>query len=116
MRMDKEKVLTWLEICGENDDCSGCCPYGDKGQTSDCRSKLMADALAMLKERDTGSVGIRQTSDSIEFTASGDAQQGFGLGIIIGKMTMLEYIWKNCLWGNVMTDGVLDILKRARKI
>ena len=68
------------------------------------------------QERDTGSFGIRQTSDSIEFTASGDAEHGFAIGIKLGKMMMLEYIWKNCLWGNVMTDGVLDILKRARKI
>ena len=49
---DRETVLTWLEICGKNDDCSSCCPYGDKGQTLDCRSKLMADALAMLREDD----------------------------------------------------------------
>ena len=63
----------------------------------------------------TGSVGIRQTSDSIEFTVSGDAQHGYELGITIGKMMMLDYIWKNCLWGNVMTDGVLDILKKGKK-
>ena len=66
--------------------------------------------------RDTGSVGIRQTSDSIEFTASGDAQHGYEIGITLGKMMMLDYIWKNCLRGNVMTDGVLDILDRASKI
>ena len=44
--------MTWLEICGENDDCSGCCPYGDEGETFNCRSKLMADALNLLKEQD----------------------------------------------------------------
>ena len=50
--VDRETVLTWLEICGENDDCSGCCPYGDEGETFNCRSKLMADALALLKEQE----------------------------------------------------------------
>ena len=29
VKMDREKVMTWLEICGKNRDCSGCCPYGD---------------------------------------------------------------------------------------
>ena len=50
--IEREKVLTWLEICGENDDCSGCCPYGDEGETFNCRSKLMTDALALLKEQE----------------------------------------------------------------
>lgn len=68
-----------------------------------------------LKECDTGSVGIRQTNDSVEFTASGNAQPGYELGIVIGKMAMLDYIWKSCMNRNVMTDSVLDILKTARR-
>lgn len=51
--IDREKVLTWLEICGKNRDCSGCCPYGDgtgEDAASLCREYLMEDALALLKE------------------------------------------------------------------
>ena len=49
------KVMTWLEICGKNRDCSGNCPYGDgSGEYEDrlCREDLMADALALLKEQE----------------------------------------------------------------
>lgn len=52
--MDREKVMTWLEICGKNRDCSGNCPYGDgSGEYEDrlCREDLMADALDLLKEQ-----------------------------------------------------------------
>lgn len=112
--MDMEKkVIKGLECCFSHEVPCGDCPYFSY---EDCERNLLYDVLAVLKERDSGSVGIRQTSDSIEFTASGDAQHGFALGIKLGKMMMLEYIWKNYLWDNVMTDGVLDILERARKI
>lgn len=50
--IDRENVLKWLEICGENDGCSDDCPYGDEGATFNCRSKLMADAIALLKEQE----------------------------------------------------------------
>ena len=52
--MDREKVLTWLEICVENNDCSGCCPYSENGfgESGQCRESLMADAYALLKEQD----------------------------------------------------------------
>lgn len=52
--IDREKVMTWLEICGKNRGCSGNCPYGDgSAQCEDllCREDLMSDALALLKEQ-----------------------------------------------------------------
>lgn len=56
---DREKVMTWLEICGKNRDCSGNCPYGDgtgqcKGRL--CREELMADALVLLQDQDQEAV------------------------------------------------------------
>ena len=44
--------MTWLEICGKNNDCSGCCPYSENGfgEYGQCRESLMADAYALLKE------------------------------------------------------------------
>lgn len=57
--IDREKVMTWLEICGKNRDCSGKCPYGDgtghcEGRL--CREDLMADALVLLQDQDQEAV------------------------------------------------------------
>ena len=51
---DREKVMTWLEICGENRECSGTCPYSENGfgEYGECRETLMTDALALLKEQE----------------------------------------------------------------
>ena len=51
---DREKVMTWLEICGKNNDCSGCCPYSENGfgEYGQCRESLMADAYDLLKEQE----------------------------------------------------------------
>lgn len=56
--VDKEKVMTWLEICGENRDCSGTCPYSENGfgEYGQCRETLMADALELLKEQEAKKV------------------------------------------------------------
>ena len=52
--MDREKVMTWLEICGKNNDCSGCCPYSENGfgEYCQCSDSLMADAYDLLKEQE----------------------------------------------------------------
>lgn len=52
--IDREKVMTWLEICGKNNDCSGCCPYSENGfgEYGQCRESLMADAYDLLKEHE----------------------------------------------------------------
>ena len=47
--MDKETVMLWLEICG-NDDCSAICPY--KSRRPDCMYMLMANAISLLKAQD----------------------------------------------------------------
>ena len=68
---DREKVMTWLEICGENDGCSDDCPYGDEGATFNCRSKLMADALTLLKEQEAVEPTFRQDEDGVFAWACG---------------------------------------------
>ena len=50
--IDREQVMTWLETCGKNRDCSGCCPYESNGDIPMCQEKLMDDALALLKEQE----------------------------------------------------------------
>ena len=58
--VDREKVLTWLKICGEDSDCSGCCPYLTENNYANpmkysnplkCMEALMRDALELLKEQ-----------------------------------------------------------------
>lgn len=58
--MDRKTVMTWLEICGKNRDCSGCCPYGNDGETFTCKERLMEDAYDLLKEQEAKQV-IKQT-------------------------------------------------------
>ena len=50
--IDREQVMTWLETCGKNRDCSGCCPYESIGNMPACQEKLMEDAFALLKEQE----------------------------------------------------------------
>lgn len=44
--IDREKVIKWLDICG-NGDCPGYCPYEDAGMLK-CQEMLMREALALL--------------------------------------------------------------------
>ena len=63
--MDAQTVMTWLEICGKNDDCSGCCPYGNDGETFDCKEKLMTDAYELMRAtyEDNPVVGVKLNAD-----------------------------------------------------
>jgi len=63
--IDREKVLTWLEICGKNNDCSGCCPYSENGfgEYGRCRESLMADAYDLLKKQEEQ---IKNRDESLE--------------------------------------------------
>ena len=60
--IDMEKVLTWLEICGKNNDCSGCCPY--KGDYDLCQASLMADAYDLLKEQEAVKIEVKKINGS----------------------------------------------------
>ena len=91
-RMDREKVLTWLEICGKNRDCSGCCPYGDgtgEDAASLCREYLMEDALSLLKEQEAVKPILEQ--DSMVCGVCGH-----------------EVIWQKMLGEGILADEKLD--------
>lgn len=47
--MDRETVMLWLEICG-NDDCYAICPY--RSRRPDCMYMLIANALSLLKAQE----------------------------------------------------------------
>lgn len=65
-QIDREKVLTWLEICGKNRDCSDCCPYGRASEEL-CRENLMTDALALLKEQEPKPIAITTNAYGTKF-------------------------------------------------
>ena len=65
MKTDGNTVMTWLEICGKNKDCSGCCPYGDgKGETTCCKENLMSDAFDLLKDYESMLENISKMGDA----------------------------------------------------
>ena len=69
--IDREKVMTWLEICGKNNDCSGCYPYSENGfgEYGQCRESLMTDAYNLLKEQDAVEFAREFMSDAVHETA-----------------------------------------------
>ena len=73
-----EKVMTWLEICGKNNDCSGCCPYSENGfgEYGQCRESLMAYAYDMLKEQEAEIRQLRLALDIAKGTCKGIVMKG----------------------------------------
>lgn len=47
----RETIMTWLEVCGKDHNCSDCCPYGNGGETFSCKERLMEAAFNLLKEK-----------------------------------------------------------------
>lgn len=89
---DREKVMTWLEICGKNNDCSGCCPYSENGlgEYGQCRESLMADAYELLKEQEpiqvTGTRGSGKTTKLLNLAAEN------GYVIVEPNARMADYV------------------------
>ena len=55
MRMDREKVIKGLECCrGYCDEFSGCPYFAFTDDIPDCEDRLKDDAIALLKEQETG--------------------------------------------------------------
>ena len=65
MKTDENTVMTWLEICGKNKDCSSCCPYGNgKGEKTYCKEDLMSDAFELLKDYESMFENISKMGDA----------------------------------------------------
>lgn len=92
---DREKVMTWLEICGENRDCSGTCPYSENGfgESGQCKETLMTDALTLLKEQEWHM--LKEDEDGIIHGLPGDD----------GQYIMTD---GKCIWIDDYVDGVDD--------
>lgn len=109
---DREKVIKAIETCytlGHN--CTEC-PFFTE---DDCNDKMMHDALALLKEQDSF-LGIQQTEDGITFISTGTAHQGEARGILLGKLLMHEWIYKELLYKGLLTDDIQSVFEQAKHI
>ena len=66
---DREKVIKGMELCiSPNDECSpDNCPYyvSPNNESGLCWNRLMADALAMMKEQEEEIENLKQTAQSM---------------------------------------------------
>jgi len=76
---------------------------------------LIDETLALLKEHEASTLGMKITADGITFTAEGDAKQGEQRGLLLGKTMMLEHIEKELLYENLLTDEVRAVLDRVKR-
>lgn len=119
---DREKVINGLNHCFHGQECCGDteCPYyiehlSDSCCLEDCQENLKADVIAMLKEQQN-LLGIQQTADSITFISSGTAQQGEERGLMLGKLTMHEWLEKELLYRGLLTDEIRAVFNEAKRI
>lgn len=73
------------------------------------------NAIALLKEQKS-LLGIQQTADRITFISTGDAQKGEERGILLGKAFMHEWLKKELIHQNLMTDEIRTVFRDAEMI
>ena len=113
---DIKQVMFDIErcICHVPDACRDCSKYkGVDGLR--CMEELLSDALALLKESDS-LIGIQQTKDGITFLSTGTAHQGEERGIMLGKALMHEWIYKELLYKDLLTDEIRLVFEQAKSI
>jgi len=76
---------------------------------------LCRSALALLKEQQS-LLGIQQAADGITFISTGTAKQGEERGILLGKLLMNEWIYKELLYKGLLTDDIRSVLEQAKHI
>lgn len=114
--MDREKVIKELEEISDyffdiyrNDTDSYKC---EKAQEY---SDVAIDAIALLKEQQN-LLGIQQTADGITFLSTGTAKQGEERGLMLGKLTMHEWLKKELLYRGLLTDEIRAVFDEAKRI
>lgn len=109
--MDREKVIKGLEAIREF--------FGfglpSQSPTFEAYQNILTDALALLKEQDS-LLGIQQTADGITFISTGTAHQGEARGILLGKLLMHEWIYKELLCKGLLTDDIQSVFEQAKHI
>ena len=105
--MDREKVIKGLELVKQ--DIHEILVSGSQIAV-DC---LRIDNAIELLEEQKSLLGIQQTADSITFISTGDAQQGEERGILLGKAFMHEWLKKELIHRNLMTDEIRTVFRDA---
>ena len=85
---------------------------GDDGKLD---TIAISDAINVLKEQES-LLGIRQTADDITFVSTGTAQEGEKRGIILGKKLMHEWLYKELLYKDLLTDEIRSVFEQAESI
>ena len=135
--MDREKVIEGFTICSEyglltGEDCHGHyeftdnlmdiikvndyskqCPYN--GCNTGCVKTLAKDVLALLNEQQS-LLGIQQTADGITFLSTGTAKQGEERGLMLGQLTMHDWLKKELLYRGLLTDEIRAVFDEAKRI
>ena len=116
---DIKQVMFDIErcICHVPDACRDCSKNEKRQQLSfvTCMEELLSDALALLKASDS-LLGVQQTADGIMFISTGTAQQGEQRGIMLGKAFMHEWLHKELLYRDLLTDEIRLVFEQAKHI
>ncbi len=76
---------------------------------------MSMDVLALLKEQES-LLGFHQTADGITFISTGTAQEGESRGISLGKKFMHEWLYKQLLSKDLLTDEIRSVFRQAEYI
>ena len=60
-------------------------------------------------------LGMKITADGITFTAKGDAKMGEQRGVFLGKAFMYDYIEKELLHENLLTEEIRCVLDNVKR-
>lgn len=115
---DIKQVMYDIERCISHvpDACRDC-SKNEKRKLSfvTCMEELLSDAHALLKASDS-LLGVQQTADGITFISTGTAQQGEKRGIMLGKALMHEWLYKELLYKDLLTDEIRSVFEQAKRI
>ncbi len=70
--------------------------------------------LSLLKSQDD-SIEAHQTAEGFTFFSTGLVKQGEERGLLFGKMMMHEWLEKELLYHELMTDDIQSIFEEAKK-
>ena len=78
-------------------------------------TNAMRDAIALLKEHESSTLGMKITADGITFTAEGDAKIGEQRGTMLGKIYMYDQIAKELLHANLWTEEIKKVFDKVKR-
>ena len=76
---------------------------------------LIDETLAMLKDQEVSTLGMKITTDGFTFTAEGDAKIGEQRGTMLGKIYMYDQIAKELLHANLWTEEIKKVFDKVKR-